>query len=204
MTTKQLYVVGIGGTLHEHSTSRMALERALDAAREAGALVELFDLNTLNLPIFDPTKGLTDYDETVQRFIAAVRRADGMIWSTAAYHGTLAGVTKNALDYLEFLAEDERPYLHQRAIGVIATAAGDIAAVNTVRALVDIVHALRGTVVPLLAPIHHASRVIDSSGNVVDPRMRTQLQQLGKLVVETAARFHHVEQLPVLQQAVAS
>ena len=42
-----LKVVGIGGTLRENSTSLGALRRALASAEDAGAEVELLDLNEL-------------------------------------------------------------------------------------------------------------------------------------------------------------
>ena len=42
-----LHVVGIGGTLRAHSTSRAALVRALQAAAAAGATTELVALDDL-------------------------------------------------------------------------------------------------------------------------------------------------------------
>ena len=98
-----LFVVGIGGTLREYSTNRIALERALEAAQRSGALVELLDLNVLQLPMYLPDPALEAYGANVQTFVEMASRAHAMIWSTGAYHGTLAGVTKNALDFLEFL-----------------------------------------------------------------------------------------------------
>ena len=108
---RSLRVVGIGGTLRGGSTSLAALRRALGAAEEAGAEVELLDLRELGLPMYEPGLALEEFGENVGRFIEAVRGADALLISTAAYHGTLAGVTKNALDFTQFLARDERPYL---------------------------------------------------------------------------------------------
>jgi FMN reductase len=183
-----LRVVGIGGTLRHGSTSLIALERTLQAAEQAGATTELIDLNTLRLPLFEPDYDLADYSSEVQAFIATARRADAMIWSTAAYHGTLAGVTKNALDYFQFLADDIRPYLDQRVVGLIATAGGDQAAINAINALVHTVHSLRGIAVPLSVPISNARRVFEH-GALVDERIAARLDQLGQLVVATAEKF---------------
>jgi FMN reductase len=55
-----LKVVGIGGTLREGSTSLGALRRALAASEEAGAEVELLDLNELRLPMYEPGKPLDE------------------------------------------------------------------------------------------------------------------------------------------------
>ena len=181
------HIVGIGGTLREHSTSHAALERALAAAEAAGATTELLALNDLHLPLLIPRWSLNDYDESVARYIAAVRRADGLIWSAAAYQGTIAGVHKNALDLLELLSEDVRPYLHGRVVGLIATAGGEMAAVNTINAMVHAAHALRASVVPLMVPISAASRRFDRELRLVDDSVAQRLEQLGRLVVETAA-----------------
>ncbi|MGH3144460.1 MAG: NADPH-dependent FMN reductase, partial [Rubrobacter sp.] len=148
-----LRVVGIGGTLREGSTSLGALRRALGAAEEAGAETDLLDLRELALPMYQPGRPLEDYEDNVHRFVEAVRKADALLVSTAAYHGTLAGVTKNALDFAQFLGRDERPYFDGKVVGVISTSGGGQAATNANGALVHTVHALRGIVAPLMVAI---------------------------------------------------
>lgn len=150
----------VGGTLREGSSSLGALRRALSAAEEAGA--------------------------EVQRFVEAIGGADALIISTAAYHGTLAVVTKNALDFTQFLAGEERPYLEGRFVGLISTAAGDRAAANTTDAMVHIVHALRGVVAPQMVTMGQARRRTDDAGNVTDEGYGRRLDRVGELVVEMA------------------
>ncbi len=74
------------------------------------------------LPIFNPT----DADEPAERtaLVDAVREADGVIVATPGYHGSLSGLIKNALDSLEPLRNDARPYLDGRAVGCIVVADG--------------------------------------------------------------------------------
>ena len=182
-----LRVVGVGGTLRRRSSSLGALRRALSAAEEAGAEVELFDLRELGLPMYEPEKALDDYGPEVRRFIGALREADALILSTAAYHGTLAGVTKNALDFTQFLARDERPYLAGRVVGLISTSGGERAAANTTDAMVHVVHALRGVVAPQMVMIGGAAwKRFDYEGNVTDEGSGRRLDRLGSLVVEMA------------------
>jgi FMN reductase len=189
----RISVVGIGGTLRPASTSRMALEHALHAAEDAGAATELVSLNDWRLPMFEPGKPLEDYEPIVARFIDIAQHADAMIWSTAGYHGTIAGVTKNALDFLEFLSGSEPPYLHQRVVGLIATGAGELAAVNAINAMVHVVHALRGTVAPLFVPVPRASQSVDTTGHIVDQKIAGRLDMLGKLVVETTKMMQTIK-----------
>ena len=91
--------------MREDSTSLRALEEALRTAEEAGATTELLDLHELALPMYEPGRPIEEYGEGVERLVESMRDADAMIWSTAAYHGTLAGVTKNALDFAQFWRE---------------------------------------------------------------------------------------------------
>lgn len=184
-----LRVVGVGGTLREGSASLGALRRALAAAEEAGAQTELLDLKELGLPMYEPGRPLEGYGENVRRFVGALREADAVLVSTAAYHGSLAGVTKNALDFAQFLARDERPYLQDRVVGLIATAGGEMAGVSATRAMVDVVHSLRGTAAPLVVAIPQAWRRADGGGGITDERYGERLDALGRLVVETAGRL---------------
>ena len=184
---ERLRVVGIGGTLREGSTCLGALRRALEAAEEAGAETRLVDLRELDLPMYEPSRPLADYGPEVERFVEEVRDADALILSTAAYHGTLAGVTKNALDFTQFLARDERPYLEGRVVGLISTSGGERAAANTTDAMVHVVHALRGVVAPSLVTIPRARRHADGEGNITDESYGGRLDRLGRLVVEMAA-----------------
>jgi FMN reductase len=184
-----VYVVGLGGTLGRNSINLWALERALSAARRAGAAVDLLSLNDLNLPMMQPDLKYEETDSNVHRLVEAARKADAMLWSTAVYHGTLAGVTKNALDYLEYLRTDSSPYLTNRAVGLIATAGGDIGSQNAINAMVHVVQSMHGISVPRTVGIERAGEVFDKSGRITDARIAERLDMLGKLVVETACRL---------------
>lgn len=188
MVSGSLNVVGIGGTLRENSTSLGALKRVLQAAEESGADTELLNLRELGLPMYVPGKDLGDYDKNVERFLEAVREADALVISTGAYHGTLVGITKNALDFAQFLSRDDAPYLDGKVVGLVATAGGQ-AATNSIGALVHVVHALRGTVAPLTVPIPKTWQVSDGEGNITDDNYGGRLDRLGELVVDLTSRL---------------
>jgi FMN reductase len=184
-----LKVVGIGGTLRDNSTSLGALRRALASAEDAGAEVELLDLNELRLPMYEPGKPLEEYGEDTRRLIGAIREADALFVSTAAYHGTLAGVTKNALDFVQFLGRDEPAYLEGKVVGLISTAGGEQAAANANAAMVHAVHALRGIVAPLMVGVSRAWQRTDDEGDITDDNYGQRLDNLGGLVVELAQKI---------------
>jgi FMN reductase len=184
-----LKVVGIGGTLRENSTSLGALRRSLAAGEVAGAEVELLDLNELRLPMYVPGKPLDECSENARRLIEVIREADALLISTAAYHGTLAGVTKNALDYVQFLGREERPYFDGKVVGLISTAGGEQAAANANAAMVHVVHSLRGIVAPLMVGVTRAWQRTDDAGDITDDNVGRRLDNLGGLVVDLAEKI---------------
>ena len=183
---ENLLVVGLGGSLAGHSTSRAALEIALEGARESGARTELLDIRELALPFYDP--GIKNPPESVQRLCRLVGEADGLVWSSPLYHGTISGAFKNALDWLQLLSDRQPAYLTDKVVGLISTAGGvqGLQAVNTME---FVVRALRGWAVPLVLPIAQAWKVFDESGKPHDPKLAEQLQALGREVARASCQF---------------
>ena len=187
MAANSIRVVGLGGSVAPASKSRSALVAALDGAGDAGAQTLLFDLRQLDLPMFSPTL-LADPPESAVRLADAAFQADGLLWSSPMYHGTISGAFKNALDWLYLLADRNPPYLADKVIGLISTAGGTqgLQAVNTME---FIVRSLRAWAVPLVVPVGPASRLFDEEGRLQDDAARRQLVTLGIEVVRVARLF---------------
>ncbi|MBO9713944.1 NAD(P)H-dependent oxidoreductase [Sphingomonas sp.] len=141
------HVVALGGTTRAESTTGRLLAAALDMAAARGARVTLLTGPDIAFPHYEP--GIAEGNEAIERYLAALRSADAIIVGSPGYHGTLSGLVKTALDYVEQLAKDERPYFDGLPVGLVATAAGWQAAVSTLQALRTIVHALRGWPTPI-------------------------------------------------------
>lgn len=183
---KEIKVVGLGGSLAEQSNSLAALKVSLEGAEEAGALTELLDIKELNLPMYAPDFG--DAPQVVERLCQSVESADGLLWSSPLYHGTISGSFKNALDWLQLLSSREPAYLTDKVVGLISTAGGTqgLQAVNTME---FVVRALRGWAVPLVIPIPQAWRVFDKEGHPHDAKVTEQLHALGHEVTRAARHF---------------
>ena len=181
-----LRIVGLGGSIASSSRSLAALEAALEGAASAGAETQLLDLRELDLPMFDPERG--ELTQAVTELVEACHTADGMIWSSPMYHGTISGALKNALDWLRLLEDREPPYLHDKVIGLISTAGGTqgLQAINTMEFAT---RALRGWAVPFVVPVASASRVFDQAGQTQYQSVERQLKALGGEVVRVAKRF---------------
>jgi FMN reductase len=185
--TETLTVVGLGGSLAHKSRSLAALRIALDGAAGAGAATELLDLRELDLPMYNPDDE-RDPPPAASTLIEACHDADGMLWSSPMYQGTISGAFKNALDWLHALGSREPPFLHDEVIGLISAAGGTqgLQAINTMEFAV---RALRGWAVPYVIPVASAFRVFDPDGRIIDEGIELQLRTLGAEVVRVAARF---------------
>ena len=177
-------VVGIGGSIRPNSQSERAMRIALSGAREAGAHTVEVTGPDLVLPFYDPH--VPERPEAASRLVKALREADGVVLVSPGYHGTVSGLVKNALDYIEDLREDRRPYLDARAVGCVAAARGWQAAVNTLTSLRSIVHALRGWPTPLGAAVNSADVRFEADGACSDEQVASTLRTIGAQVVEFA------------------
>jgi FMN reductase len=181
-----LTIVGLGGSLAATSRSRAALRLALDGAEEAGATIKLLDLRELGLPMYDPDR--LDPGEPARQLMDDCYSADGLVWSSPLYQGTVSGAFKNALDWLHDLGRRDPPYLHDKVVGLISASGGTqgLQAINTMEFSV---RALRGWAVPYTVPVTTAWRVFGEDGRVDDESVETQLRMLGSEVVRVARRF---------------
>jgi FMN reductase len=176
-------IVGIGGTGSATGSTERILRQALNAAEAAGAETLFFDGKALDMPMYSYGGVRTD---PALAMISALRRADGIIIASPGYHGTVSGLIKNALDYVEDMAKDERVYFEGRAVGLIAVAAGWQATGSTLATLRSITHALRGWPTPMAVAINSAQPVFDSEGALIDGAIANQLTVLAGQVVEFA------------------
>jgi FMN reductase len=176
------FILGIGGTTRAQSSSEKALATSLRAAQAAGARIEMITGPDLLLPMYAP--GESDRGGSARRLIDAFRACDGLLIASPAYHGSISGLVKNALDYSEDLRTDARVYFDGVPIGLIACAGGWQAAGQTLTALRSIAHALRGWPTPLGAMLNTSSRLFDDEGNCLDLSAKFQLEAVGQQVIE--------------------
>jgi FMN reductase len=148
------HIVALGGTLRPESATGRLLAKALGIATARGARTTLLTGEDIAFPHYEP--GNAEGNVAIGRYLDALRTADAVIVGSPGYHGTLSGLVKTALDYVEQLRGDERVYLDGLPVGLIATAAGWQAAVSTLQALRTITHSLRGWPTPMGVAVNTA------------------------------------------------
>ncbi|MDT4926363.1 MAG: reductase [Pseudonocardiales bacterium] len=182
MTDRPL-IVGIGGSTGAASSTNQLLQHCLDRAGELGARTEMMGGDQLAaLPIYAGDSGA----DAAAGLVEAVRAADCVVIATPGYHGGMSGLVKNAIDHLEALRDDPRPYLDGRAVGVIVSAAGWQACGTTLVSVRSTIHALRGWPTPFGVTVNTAEQHQDGNGRF-DDQIEGALAILAGQLVEFAS-----------------
>jgi NAD(P)H-dependent FMN reductase len=181
-------IVGLCGSLRDQSTTRTALEHALDAAAEAGADTTLIDLRDREIPIYDgdePAAGeATEIRETIES-------AEGVLLATPVYHASMSSPLKTALDYCR------RSDFEDTTVGLLCTAGGRFygPVFSHLRAVVQILDAW---VLPHQVAIPDAGSVI--SGDVIsDDEIAARLAKLG----EEVTAYARIDKCPEMREEPA-
>ncbi len=157
---RQIRVVGMVGSQGVPSRSLAALKIALSGAEVPGTLTKLFDIRTLDVPVYDPA---VEPPMGIRELADELHCAHGLLWSRPLYHGTISGAFKNVLDWLEILSDRDPPYLNNKIMGLISIAGG-VQGLQAVITMEFAVRALCGWAVPMVMPIGRAWQVFDEAG----------------------------------------
>lgn len=175
MTT--VTVVAICGSLRDESTTRLALERALDGAAALGATTELLDLREYELPTFDPDRDRADAGDAA-KLADRLRAADAILLGSPMYHGSYASPLKTALDYCGFEEFEDT------TVGLLAVAGGAFP-VTALEHLRSVCRSLNAWVIPHQAAIPNAHAAFED-GAFVDSSLEERVATLGQRAVQYA------------------
>ncbi|MBE7188508.1 NADPH-dependent FMN reductase [Jatrophihabitans endophyticus] len=186
MTTDHPLVVGLGGSPGHPSVTNQLLLSCL--ARLDAETVSFGGDELGQLPIYGaaPVETGLQTSTVAESLVEAVRRADAVVIATPGYHGGMSGLVKNALDHLEALRTDARPYLDGRAVGVIVSAGGWQAAGSALVSVRSAVHALRGWPTPFGVTVNSAEQRPDGDGRF-DERVEGALDVLAAQLAQFLA-----------------
>ena len=179
-------IVGICGSLSADSTTRRALKLALQAAQDAGGQTSLLDLRELKLPFASSDWDVAQWPD-VEKLLAAVRGADGLLWATPEYHGSYSGALKNALDLADI------PDYEGKVVALLGVAAGSIGAIQALSHLRGIARQLRMWAIPAQLSIAQSYAAFDENGELKDAKLMASLQKMSAELVKWSAVHRGVD-----------
>jgi azobenzene reductase len=164
----------IAGSNREGATSTYLLlyiERLLKAQNIS---VSFVDLRELHLPLYSPDS--QELHPNAQRLLETVADADGLILATPEYHGSVSGMMKNALDYMNASHVSGKPALS-------VSSAGGPMGVSSLSHLQSIVRNLHGVNSPEWISIGYGHLSLDPDGHPLDEGIRDRVgSAVGKFV----------------------
>jgi FMN reductase len=165
------------------SATAFVINYALDAAKEAGAETDFYDISEHNLPFCDGRDDESTYPPNVQEFKSLVRNAEGIIIGTPEYHNSFTGSLKNALDLCGY---DE---FEHKMVGLIGVAGGGMGAPNAISHLRAVMRGVGAWVVPHQVSISHSGRIFSGNDILADSALEKRLKKLGADVTKYARLF---------------
>ncbi|AZA76182.1 NADPH-dependent oxidoreductase [Chryseobacterium sp. G0186] len=148
------------------STSGLISRYFAEHLEQLGIQTDIFTLADSGIPLFDVT--LTKTPLAVERMTQLFLDADLHFWLAPLYHGSIPGVMKNCLDWLEVTANTYEPYLTDKTVGLVCWADG-LQAMQGINAMDVIAKSLRAWPLPFSVPIVRSSLFDESSPTQISP-----------------------------------
>jgi FMN reductase len=185
------FIVGIGGTTRDGSSSERLTAAVLAATERLGGGSMMFGGAKLaELPHFAPES--TARTAAQRELIDAVRAADGLVIGTPGYHGGISGLVKNAIDLLEDTRQDTRVYFDGLPVGLVVSAAGWQALGHTLGAMRAVVAAMRGWATPIGITVNTAVQTaFDREGRIADADILRAVEGQAAQIMHLARRHAH-------------
>lgn len=142
--------------------------------------VQQVHLSDYNLPMFQ-VELMQNPPQEVKQFIEDFKAADLYIWLSPLYHGSIPGVMKNALDWLELLANNPNSYLTDKVVAFTAWSAGN-QAMQAITTLDNIAKALRAWSLPYSISISTNDLYQD---NDISPSYKAKMDLLSELLAKS-------------------
>src|SRR5678815_2295589 len=169
-------ILGISGSLRAGSFNTRLLASAAKAIPD-GSSLEIGNIR--GIPLYDgDLESASGLPESVQKLKAQVVACDGLLLVTPEYNNGIPGVFKNAIDWLSRPSSDIPKVFGNRPVAVIGASPGGFGTILAQNAWLPVLRTL-GTR-PWFGGrllVSRAGQVFNEAGEMVDEKMRSQLQQ---------------------------
>lgn len=155
------------------STSGLLTTYFTEKLKMLGITHKTFALADSGIPLYDIT--LTKTPLAVERMTQLFLDADIHFWLAPLYHGSIPGVMKNCLDWLEVTADAPQPYLTDKTVGMVCWADG-LQAMQGINTMDAIAKSLRAWPLPFSVAMIRTS--LFDQENRITPMYADKLDRL--------------------------
>lgn len=111
----KIKILAIAGAVREESRTRKLAQISKKYFTDENVEYKIFDLCENPLPMYDAKISLNN--SNVQLLLTLTKEADGLVFISPEYHGSMSGALKNALDWMDFLEDID--FLHGKVVGIM-------------------------------------------------------------------------------------
>lgn len=162
----------------QESTSGVLSNYFVEQLDQLGIENTVFNLADSGIPLFDMS--LRKIPNSVKIMNDLFLQADLHFWLSPLYHGSIPGVMKNCLDWLEVSAKNAPPYLTDRHIGFVCWADG-VHALQGINTMDTIAKSLRAWTLPFSVPIVKAGLFENDDSRIISSVYQSKLDLLIQL-----------------------
>lgn len=141
--TKALIFIGVTENF-PNSTAALITNYLVKKLKENEVEVILYNVSS-EVPLLDMT--MSKHPNSVEEMVNLFLSTELHFWLAPLYHGSIPGIMKNSLDWLEITSKLPEPYLLDKRIGLISWADG-INALNGITTMENVTKSLRAWPLP--------------------------------------------------------
>ena len=192
---KQPRIVVMAGSRRREGLSRRVAQVCARAVREAGAEVELIDLDDYPAPLYDgDLEAASGLPEAIVRLQRVLHASDGMLVVNPEYNGSLTPLLKNTLDWCSRPnpADPERSggkVYAGRAAAVVGSSPGALGGMRVLFHVRDVLGYLGMQVIPQQLAVGKAGEAVGEDERLRDAAQQAMLDTLAVALVDTARRL---------------
>ncbi|MGE4157796.1 MAG: NADPH-dependent FMN reductase [Planctomycetota bacterium] len=184
-------LLAISGSTRKGSWNSRLLAVAAEAARQAGARVEVVDLLADPLPLFSEDLESAGIPPAVSALKQRAIACDGYLFASPEYNGSLSPLMKNTIDWLS-RKHGQEAHMAAYKGKVAAVMAASPGALGGLRALPHLRYILEGIgtlVIPETLALGKAHEAFNEAGQLKDPAQLAQATLLGQRLVEVIRKL---------------
>lgn len=170
----------------QESTSGILSNYFAEQLSQLGIENSIFNLADSGVPLFDIS--LSRIPNSVKIMNNLFLEADVHFWLSPLYHGSIPGVMKNCLDWLEVSAKNSPAYLTDKNVGLVCWADG-VQALQGINAMDAIAKSLRAWTLPLSVPIVKSGLFESTGSREISSAYKCKLDLLMNIAITRTSTF---------------
>lgn len=174
-------LLAFSGSSRSGSFNTRLVQAAASLATAQGAEVEMLDLRSLELPLYDAD---LEAAEGLPAGVVALKEkmgaAGGFLIGCPEYNGSITPALKNAIDWASRRAEGEAPLaaFDGKVAGLLAASPGGLGGIRGLTHVRTILAGIGVWVAPSTVSLPAAHEAFDDTGAVANERARARLEKL--------------------------